>query len=211
MIAWMVAGHGIRGGRNPDRGIPLSCEPPPRQSSIHRPCWVDPAVLRCFLLPVLIWACNFLAGCAGTAPYAYRYIPGKTATLENGCAVAPASAPAVVHTAIAAGNRIAGLPYGYGCGHTREPASAYDCSGAASFVLCEAGLLDEATTSHAFRRYGSGGEGRWISVYARRGHVFLVVAGLRFDTGYGTGANGPRWTTRSRPAKGAVIRHPSGL
>ena len=166
---------------------------------------------RRFRLLLLVCACNFLAGCAGTAPYAYRYIPGKTATLENGRAVAPESAPPVVHAAIAAGNRIAGLPYCYGCGHTREMASAYDCSGAASFVLCQAGLLDEPTTSHTFRRYGSGGEGRWISVYARSGHVFLVVAGLRFDTGYGTGASGPSWTTRGRPAKGAVIRHPSGL
>jgi hypothetical protein len=165
---------------------------------------------RCTIL-LIVCAAIFLAGCAGTPPYTYRYVPGKTATVENGYAVAPPSAPPVVHEAIAAGNRIAGLPYGYGCGHTREISSAYDCSGAASFVLCEAGLLDEPTTSHAFRHYGSRGPGKWISVYAQRGHVFLVVAGVRFDTGYGSGATGPRWTTRGRPAKGAVVRHPSGL
>jgi hypothetical protein len=153
----------------------------------------------------------FLGGCARTAPYAYHYIPGRSATVQNGRAVAPDSAPPAVHAAIAAGNRIAGLPYSYGAGHTRGMSSAYDCSGAASYVLCEAGLLDEPTTSRAFRRYGSNGPGDWISVYARRGHVFLVVAGLRFDTGYGSGARGPRWTTRGRPANGAVVRHPSGL
>ncbi len=165
---------------------------------------------RCTIL-LLVCAAIFLAGCAGTPSYTYRYVPGKTATVENGYAVAPPSAPPVVHKAIAAGNQIAGLPYGYGCGHCRGVSNAYDCSGAASFVLCEAGLLDEPTTSHALRHYGSRGSGKWISVYARRGHVFLVVAGVRFDTGYGTDARGPRWTTRDRPANGAVVRHPSGL
>lgn len=154
---------------------------------------------------------GFLSGCESARSYSYRYVPGETATVENGHAVAPPAAPPVVHAAIAAGNRIAGLPYSYGGGHTRGLCSAYDCSGAASYVLCEAGLLDEPTTSHAFRRYGSGGEGKWISVCARKGHVFLVVAGLRFDTGWGRGATGPRWTTRSRPMNGAVIRHPRGL
>jgi hypothetical protein len=65
--------------------------------------------------------------------------------------------------------------------------------------------------SKAFRRYGSSGEGEWISVYARKGHVFLVVAGLRLDTGYTGEDEGPRWTTRSRPASGCVIRHPEGV
>jgi hypothetical protein len=162
---------------------------------------------------LILVACSlvFLAGCSTSRPYRYRYIPGKTATLHEGQAVAPASAPPAVHSAIAAGNRIAGLPYRYGAGHTREICDAYDCSGAASFVLCEAGLLSGPTTSHGFRHYGRHGEGDWISVYARKGHVFLVVAGLRFDTGYGSGAQGPRWTTRDRPTKGAVVRHPSGL
>lgn len=164
------------------------------------------------ILPALC-AIAFLAGCAGSSHgrYTYHHVPGKTATLEGGQAVAPASAPHRVKAAIEAGNRIAGLPYGYGCGHTRAISSAYDCSGAASYVLCQAGLLDEPTTSGAFRRFGSRGQGKWISVYARNGHVFLVVAGLRFDTGYGTGATGPRWTTNGRPLNGAVVRHPRGF
>ena len=168
-------------------------------------------MLRHTLLLPLVAALGFLSGCESARPYSYRYVPGQTATVENGYAVAPPSAPPVVHQAIAAGNRIAGLPYCYGAGHTRGLSNAYDCSGAASYVLCESGLLDEPTTSHAFRNYGSGGEGEWISVYARKGHVFLVVAGLRFDTGWGGGAKGPKWTTRSRPSDGAVVRHPRGL
>lgn len=162
------------------------------------------------------FAVLLLAGCGGGSHhgshgrYGYSYIPGKTATIAGGRAIAPDSAPREVKAAIEAGNRIAGLPYGFGSGHTRELSNAYDCSGAASYVLCQAGLLDEPTTSRAFRSYGSRGPGRWITVYARDGHVFLTVAGLRFDTGYG-GGDGPRWTTRGRPLNGAVVRHPDGL
>ncbi|MEO6739275.1 MAG: peptidoglycan endopeptidase [Chthoniobacteraceae bacterium] len=167
------------------------------------------------LLISAIFAILCLTGC-GAGPrshgrYSYSYIPGKSATLEGGRAVAPASAPRAVKAAIEAGNRIAGLPYGYGCGHTRELSSAYDCSGAASWVLSQAGLLGEPTTSTAFRNYGSRGHGKWITVCARDGHVFLVVAGLRFDTGWGNSATGPRWTTHGRPMNGAVLRHPQGL
>lgn len=167
--------------------------------------------MRIHLFALILGAAAFLAGCSSTKPYVYRYVPGKTATVCDGRAVPPPHAPTAVHAAIEAGNRIAGLPYCYGAGHCAEISGAYDCSGAASYVLRQAGLLNEPTTSHAFRKYGSSGPGKWISVYARSGHVFLVVAGLRFDTGWGSGATGPRWSTRSRPAKGAVIRHPSGL
>ena len=106
---------------------------------------------------------------------------------------------------------VAGLPYAWGGGHAHSIDRGYDCSGAASYVLQATGRLDGAMPSAAFRRYGESGAGEWISLYARRDHVFLVVAGLRFDTGYGGGAKGPQWTTRSRPADGSVLRHPPGL
>jgi hypothetical protein len=151
-----------------------------------------------------------LGGCA-TRSYTYRYVPGKTAVLQNGIAIAPPDAPAEVHAAIAAGNRIAGLPYGYGQGHGSGADSAYDCSGAASYVLQAAGRLQTPMPSNGFRRFGERGEGKWIDVYARRGHVFLAVAGLRFDTGWTRGPKGPQWTTQSRPANGYVVRHPANL
>lgn len=166
---------------------------------------------RSILVLLSLASVALLAGCAGPAPYRYKYIPGKTAVIRNGYAVAPPSAPPAVHMAIAAGNRIAGLPYAYGGGHGRGIASAYDCSGAASFVLQAAGKLRSPIPSTGFRRYGAKGEGKWISIYARKDHTFLVVAGLRFDTGYTGAPMGPRWTTRSRPTKGSVLRHPSGL
>jgi hypothetical protein len=160
----------------------------------------------------LIALAVLFAACGGPEPYQYRYIPGHTATLEGATAIAPPEAPAAVVRAIDAGNRIAGLPYRYGGGHAVEEDTAFDCSGAASYVLRSAGLLRGSMPSTGFRRYGESGLGRWISVYARHDHTFLVVAGLRFDTGYrGGGADGPAWTTRGRPASGSVVRHPAGL
>jgi hypothetical protein len=163
------------------------------------------------LAVVLAVAVLALAGCTTTPPYRYHYRPGYTATVWNGRAVAPDRAPEPVKRAVEAGNEIVGLPYRRGGGHGCTVDGAYDCSGAASHVLIRAGLLDSPTTSTAFRRYGQRGPGQWITVYARRGHVFLVIAGLRFDTGWGEHAHGPQWLTRGRPANGAVLRHPAGL
>ncbi len=168
-----------------------------------------PRLFFALTFPALLLAL-FLTGCASPS-YHYQYVPGRTASLTDGLATAPASAPPAVQAAVAAGNRIAGLPYQYGGGHGPGLDTGYDCSGATSYILRAAGRLEASTTSTGFRSYGRSGEGKWISLYARRGHVFLVVAGLRYDTGWGTGARGPRWTTVSRPAKGAVIRHPTGL
>jgi cell wall-associated NlpC family hydrolase len=70
---------------------------------------------------------------------------GEKATLNrDGTANAPASAPAEVKGAIAAANRIVGKPYKYGGGHGRWEDRGYDCSGAMSYALHGAGLLDEA-------------------------------------------------------------------
>jgi hypothetical protein len=152
-----------------------------------------------------------LSGCASPRNYAYRFVPGKTAVLCDGKAEAPPNAPHEVHAAVAAGNALVGLPYRYGGGHSPGLCSGYDCSGAASHVLKAAGKLSTPIPSSSFRRYGKSGPGDWISVYARNGHVFLVVAGLRYDTGYTEQEHGPRWSTLGRPATGCVVRHPEGL
>lgn len=153
----------------------------------------------------------FLSGCSTTPDYVYHPYPGRTAMLVHGRAIAPPNAPRVVHAAIAAGNRIAGRPYRSGGGHRYAEDDAYDCSGAVSYVLGSIGALQRPLTSSQFRSYGARGFGRWITIYAKRGHVFLVVAGLRFDTGWASGPRGPQWTTRSRPARDFVLRHPPGL
>jgi hypothetical protein len=153
----------------------------------------------------------FLAGCVSTPPYVYRYIPGRTATLENGYAVPPNRAPPAVREAIFAGNEIVGKPYRYGGGHENFFDTAYDCSGAVSYVLHSIGRMNTPTPSKQLRDYGESGSGSWITIYSSHGHSFLVVAGLRFDTGFGSGDHGPRWLTRSRSADEFVMRHPGGL
>lgn len=164
-------------------------------------------ILRALLLLAVL---TLLSGC-GCPGYSYRYVPGKTAQKVGRYAVAPPEAPRAVHAAIDAGNRIAGLPYSYGAGHGQGEDNAYDCSGAASYVLRGAGKLGEAETSGSFRQFGEPGPGEWITIYAKKGHVFMSVAGLRYDTGWTGGPQGPQWTMRDRPADGCVLRHPVGL
>ncbi len=172
------------------------------------------SVFRSIYWLLLALAASGLIGCGGPREYVYHYEAGRTATVaEDGRAIAPPRAPRTVRAAIDAGNQIAGSPYVYGGGHGPEERGGYDCSGATSYVLRSIGRLHGSLASDEFRHYGQSGEGDWISVYARRGHVFLVVAGLRFDTGWAGGGHetGPRWTRRSRPTDGCVLRHPSGL
>jgi hypothetical protein len=157
------------------------------------------------LLSLMFSACS-------SSTVLYRYDPSKGGRVVNGLAEVDDDAPDEVKAAIAAGNRIAGLPYRYGGGRCEGiDEGGYDCSGAASYVLREAGLLGDWMTSSGFQKYGRSGRGDWITVYARSGHVFLEVAGLRFDTGWHGQGEGPRWTTKSRTSKSTVLRHPSGL
>jgi hypothetical protein len=131
------------------------------------------------------------------------------ATIIHGKAVAPKGAPQVVVSAIEAGNRIVGKPYRRGGGHGKLEDSAYDCSGAVSYVLCKCGLLDSPTTSAALRTYGDKGKGKHITIYAKNGHTFMTIAGLRLDTTSGGDERcGPRWLTTPRSLKGFLARHP---
>jgi hypothetical protein len=138
--------------------------------------------------------------------------PGETAVLDpDGHAIAPESAPQEVKDAIAAANRIVGKPYKYGGGHGRWNDSGYDCSGAMSYALHGAGLLNRQLTSGDFMSWGRAGKGTWITIYATGGHGFLKIAGLRFDTGWNNAGRGPRWSEQMRPTDGYTVRHPRGL
>lgn len=138
-------------------------------------------------------------------------LPGQRAKLlSNGDAIAPAGAPLAVRGAIQAANRINHLPYIWGGGHGSFNDSGYDCSGAVSYALHGGGLLSSPLDSTGLEFWGSPGAGNWISVFANSGHVYAVIAGLRWDTS-GTGGNGPRWSTEMRSSAGFVARHPSGL
>ena len=137
--------------------------------------------------------------------------PTAKATLgSDGLAVAPAGAPPEVAAVIAAANEIVGKPYKYGGGHGDWEDSGYDCSGSESYALHGADLVSRPMDSTEFMSYGEAGPGTWITSYANSGHSYLVVAGLRFDTGW-NGGNGPRWSTEMRPGDGYTARHPEGL
>jgi len=126
---------------------------------------------------------------------------------------APANAGSVIRVAVAAANRLQDKPYKWGGGHSRHEDTGYDCSGSVSYVLMKAGLLRSPGTSRSFMKYGHPGPGRWITIYARNGHVFMTICGLRLDTGGhgGRGESGPRWRYSSRSVSGFVMRHPPGF
>jgi cell wall-associated NlpC family hydrolase len=128
----------------------------------------------------------------------------------DGRAAAPQSAPGVVRDVIRGANVIAKTPYLWGGGHGSWSAVGYDCSGSVSFALANAGLLDAPLTSGQLAHWGAPGPGRWITIYANDGHVFMEVAGLRFDTG-GLRGTSTRWQASGRGTGGFVVRHPVGL
>lgn len=130
--------------------------------------------------------------------------------LPDGTAIAPDDAPDVVKRVILAGNQIAKFPYKWGGGHGAWRDNGYDCSGSVSFALAGAGLLDRPMTSGLFASWGDAGPGEWITIYANGGHIFMIVAGLRFDTS-GRGRAGTRWQEAARPTGGFAVRHIPGL
>jgi cell wall-associated NlpC family hydrolase len=139
-------------------------------------------------------------------------VAGARAVLRStGLAVAPRSAPERVARVIAGGNEIAKFPYIWGGGHGSFVDNGYDCSGSVSYALRAGGLLRSPLTSGALASWGKPGPGRWITVYANGGHVYMVVAGLRYDTSGRSGPRGTRWSSALRSNAGFVARHPPGL
>jgi hypothetical protein len=144
--------------------------------------------------------------------------PGsRTRLLPSGLAAAPKDAPAAVRGMVAAANEISDRPYLLVHYPTHIGNPTYDCSSSTSHVLWGGGRFGTAPwVSGQLMYYGDAGPGRWVTIYAHSGHVFMFVAGLRFDTSrYDTGPNaaesGPRWRTGPRPLGGFTVRHPRGL
>jgi hypothetical protein len=174
-------------------------------------------MLRFFAVATLL--CVAQAASASSAspfPSTGPVVPGTRATLRGGVALAPAQAPAEVKRAIWAANQLTRKPYRYGGGHRSFRDSGYDCSGTISYALGGAGLVRSPMPSSEFKKFGQRGQGKWITVYARNGHTFAVIAGLRLDT---TAWNtmrrdhtwAPRWQPTPRPPRGFEARHPAGF
>jgi len=141
-------------------------------------------------------------------------VPGRNAQLRHGVACAPEQAPAAVKRAIWAATQLRSKPYRYGGGHASFSDNGYDCSGTVSYALAAAGLLRSPMSSNELTRFGSSGRGKWITVYARNGHAFAVIAGLRLDTtawNSWSDREAPRWQQTYRPPRGFEPRHPAGL
>ena len=134
----------------------------------------------------------------------------KATARSNGVALPPLEAPEAVRQIIEAGNSIARTPYKWGGGHGKWTDTGYDCSGSVSFALAAAGLLNAPLASGPLMSWGKPGKGKWVTIYSNPGHVYLVVAGVRFDTS-APRETGSRWTNTMRPDSGFVARHPPGL
>lgn len=174
----------------------------------------------CLLVGVAVFASgapvSAVGGTVVSFPDVGPVVPGIRAVLRGTVAAAPEAAPLAVKRAIWAANQLRTKPYRYGGGHKSFNDSAYDCSGTVSYALGGAGLITSPMPSSGFKKYGQRGHGKWITVYARNGHTFAVIAGLRLDT---TAWNtmkrdrhwAPRWQSLPREPRGFEARHPAGL
>ncbi|CAN5598094.1 hypothetical protein BH10ACT11_BH10ACT11_03130 [soil metagenome] len=157
------------------------------------------------LLAALLCACvAVMPGAAAARPHAH---------LEGSRAVAPKHAPPAVKRMIAAANHIWHRPYRWGGGHSQWNSKGYDCSGSVSYVLHKAGLLDYPLASGDLAKWGKKGPNRWVNIWANKDHVFMYIAGLRWDTSYITDGDrsGPGWSELKRPSRGFKLRHPAGI
>jgi hypothetical protein len=165
-------------------------------------CWPRPAAAD------IPWG----AGCVPLAEGAERTASNCGASLVDGRAMPPPGTPAAVKQVIRAANEIRHRPYVWGGGHRSWFSSGYDCSGAVGYALHGAGLLETTMVSGQLAYWGQAGAGRWITVYANREHVYMIVAGLRFDTRDNpAGISGPRWHRAWADPRNFQARHPASL
>jgi hypothetical protein len=148
-------------------------------------------------------------------PVTSTYVDGKVARLRtDGRAAIPRGAPKRVRSLVAQYNRIVGKRYKWGGGHAVVEDKAYDCSGAVGYGFIRTGMLNTTMVSGSFARWAAAGEGRWVTIYANRSHVYTEIAGLRLDTspvGDPAGAGGVRWRPLVGKRDGFKVRHPVGL
>jgi cell wall-associated NlpC family hydrolase len=162
--------------------------------------WVDPEAAA-------------VANTGPTSPQEAAWLQGGRGgwVESNGMARAPVNAPDAIKRVIAAGNQIARSPYLWGGGHGKWQDHGYDCSGSVSYALAFGGMLGYTLTSGQLMNWGAPGPGKWLTIYANEGHVFMYVAGLRFDTSGRAGDHSSRWQLAPRSADGFVARHYPGL
>ena len=112
------------------------------------------------------------------------------------------------------GNQLVGVQYVLGGGHgepNNEVHGAYDCSSSVDHILYYGGFLgvNETPDSGTLESFGEPGPGKWVTIYANSGHVFMYVAGLLWNTwNPATGEDKIGWFGAAFSAEGFTARHP---
>ena len=183
---------------------------PKKKLSVALGLAVATATLIALPSPALAADTGGIGPASGSSPTGTT--PGPKAKLVDGKALAPADAPPRVVRAIEAANSIEDKPYEYGGGHASWIDEGYDCSGTVSFALGKYGakIIDAPMPSTGYMRWEEPGAGKWITTYANGGHMYVVIAGLRFDTSQ-TPGDGPGWSKTKLDQAGYSVRHPAGF
>jgi cell wall-associated NlpC family hydrolase len=138
-------------------------------------------------------------------------VPGGESVGGNGTIPIPPNVPEAVQRVIAGANAIADFPYVFGGGHASFVDNAYDCSGSVSYALAAGGLLSAPETSGELESWGAPGPGRYITIEAAAGHVYMYVDGVMYNTAGRSGVYASRWQVKPVDNSGFVTRHWPGL
>jgi cell wall-associated NlpC family hydrolase len=138
-------------------------------------------------------------------------VPGGNSVGGNGTIPIPPNVPEAVQRVIAGANALTDFPYVFGGGHASFVDNAYDCSGSVSYALAAGGLLGAPETSGELESWGAPGPGRYITIEAAAGHVYMYVDGLMYNTAGRSGVYASRWQVKGVDNSGFVTRHWPGL
>ena len=174
--------------------------------------------------PALIAPSTGAEDAAACSPAPLEGVPltsgDRAQLLPNGLAAAPADAPAAVkrdHRRRQPDRRQA-VPVRW----RPRAAAVRDRAGVRLLEQRRAPALRRRAAAGRLRRavgharvVRASGPGRWVTMYASADHVFMYVAGLRWDThnaaGPDDGSTGIGWHPLVRSDAGFVARHPVGL
>lgn len=183
------------------------------QNTVHRTAMTLAAALALIVAVLLLVSASASAGGGINTGPKTSGKPGKAKLLPSGKAIPPDNAPKRVVKAIKAANEIRKTKYQWGGGHGSFNDKGYDCSGAVSYMLHGARMLKQPMTSGSLASWGKKKKGDWITVYANSGHVYAVIAGLRWDTS-DSGGDGPSWADYSsswEQSQSFTATHPAGF
>ncbi len=142
---------------------------------------------------------------------ALKPVAGGNSVGGNGTIPIPPNVPEAIQRVIAGANAIADFPYVFGGGHGSFVDNAYDCSGSVSYALAAGGLLSAPETSGELESWGAPGPGRYITIEAAAGHVYMYVDGVMYNTAGRSGVYASRWQVKPVDNSGYVTRHWPGL